>query len=415
VLINRTLVYGSLTMCIVGMYALIVGGFGALLQAKGNFLISLLAAGLIAILFHPLREQLQRGVNRLFYGQRDEPYTVISQLGSRLEATLAPERVLPTIVETIAAALKLPYTALALPHESDWIVAASTGTPTKELLRLPLRYQTEQVGQLLLAPRAPGETLSSADQRLVEDLARQAGIAVHAVRLTTNLQRLAADLQRSRTQLVTAREEERRRLRRDLHDGLGSVLTSLNLRAGAIRALLLRDPITAERLLEEQQTIIRAAIADIRRLVYDLRPPSLDELGLLGALYERAAHYNTPTGSLIDREHMLRLKVTIEAPEDLPPLPAAIEVATYRIVQEALANVVRHAQAHICCVRLTISNEMLYVEITDDGVGLAPEQRAGVGLLSMRERAAELGGTCQVKPAPGGGTQVLAGLPLYTK
>jgi signal transduction histidine kinase len=214
--------------------------------------------------------------------------------------------------------------------------------------------------------------------------------------------------------LVTAREEERRRLRRDLHDGLGSVLASLNLRAGAIRSLLVRDPTTAQVLLEEQQATIRTAIADIRRLVYDLRPPSLDELGLAGALRERAAHALMPTGAAIDQENLPQLQITIEAAEDLPSLPAAIEVAAYRIVQEALTNVVRHAHATICLVRLSIVEGSLCVEVTDDGVGIAVGQQAGIGLLSMRERAAEVGGRCSIQPGSTGGTKVCGSFPFPT-
>jgi signal transduction histidine kinase len=240
---------------------------------------------------------------------------------------------------------------------------------------------------------------------LLADLAHQAGIAVHAVRLTTDLQRLTKELQSSRTALVTAREEERRRLRRDLHDGLGSVLASLNWRAGALRMLLSRDPVAADVLVVEQQNTIQAAIGDIRRLVYDLRPPALDELGLLGAIREQAAKQSAPAG----RDSALGLHVDVVAPDHLP---AAVEVAAYRIVQEALANVVRHAQAQRCWICLSCENDLLHVEVSDDGIGLPESSRAGVGLLSMRERAAELGGTCEIAPMPGGGTRVLACLPL---
>ena len=404
IIISRTLVYGLLTSCIVGLYALVVGTLSSLLQVQGNFLVSLLGAGLVAVLLHPLRERLQHAVNRLLYGQRDEPYKVISHLGNRLEATLAPDRILPTIVETTAHTLKLPYVAVTLQQHEELVLAAATGTSSSDLLRLPLHYQTEQLGELQLAPRAPGEALNPADWRLLEDLARQVGMAVYAMRVTNELQRLAHELQQSRTQLVTAREEERRRLHRDLHDGLGSVLSSLNLRAGAIRALLRRDVPTAQKLLEEQQSAIRTAIADIRRLVYALRPPALDELGLVGALREQAEHYTTLLGA--------RLHVTIEAPDDLPPLPAAIEVAAYRIVQEALVNVERHAQARSCSIRLISMERVLHLDIIDDGVGVPTEPRLGVGLQSMCERAAELSGKCQIYPGREGGTQVTVSLPL---
>jgi signal transduction histidine kinase len=408
ILINRTLVYGLLTACVVAFYVLVVVGLSALLQSQGNLLISLLATGLVAVLFQPLRQRLQLAVNRLMYGERDTPYKVISRLGQRLEATLAPDAVLPTMVETVTQALKLPYAAISLKQDGEDVIAASSGRASDELARLPLNYQSEHIGDLLLAPRARGEPFSSSDQALLADLARQAGIAVHTVRLTTDLQRLTKELQHSRTHLVTAREEERRRLRRDLHDGLGSVLASLNWRAGALRMVLFRDPVAADALVVEQQNTIQAAIGDIRRLVYDLRPPALDELGLIGAICERAAKQSAPP----ERDSVIGLRVDVMAPDHLPALPAAVEVAAYRIVQEALVNVVRHAQAHRCCICLSCENDLLQVEVIDDGVGLPESYRAGVGLLSLRERALELGGTCEIAPMPEGGTCVRAGLPL---
>jgi signal transduction histidine kinase len=395
VIINRTLVYGALTGSVVGLYVLVVGGLGTLLQTRGNSLFSLLATGLVAVLFAPLRNRLQRGVNRLMYGDRDEPYTVLSRLGQRLEATLAPEAVLRTIVETVAQALKLPYVAVTLMQDDEFMTAAEYGTTTDEPVVLPLVYQGELVGQLILASRSPGETFSVSDKRLLEDLTRQAGVTVHAVLLT-------ADLQRSRERLVTAREEERRRLRRDLHDGLGPQLAAQTLKVGSARSLYPRDPAAADALLSELEGDLEVVLSDIRRLVYNLRPPALDELGLVRAIRESAAQYATKG-----------LRISVDAPELPPGLPAAVEVAAYRIVQEALTNVVRHARARTCGVHLLIDDE-LKLEISDDGIGLPVDRAAGVGLSSMSERAAELGGECSVGVSPTGGTLVLARLPLPT-
>jgi signal transduction histidine kinase len=230
----------------------------------------------------------------------------------------------------------------------------------------------------------------------LEDLARQAGVAAHAVRLT-------ADLQRSRERLVTSREEERRRLRRDLHDGLGAQLAGLNVQAGVLRRLIPHDPEAADGLVVELREEMRAAIGDIRRLVYDLRPPALDDLGLSGALERLAERYGAEGDGL---------RVRIETPEQLPPLPAAVEVAVYRVAQEALTNVVRHAGAGECIVRLATANGWLKMEITDNGIGIAEEHDPGVGLLSMRERAAELGGSCEIESPTAGGTRLLVHLPL---
>ena len=399
IIINRALVYGTLTVSIVGLYILAVVSLGTLLQGQGNLFISLLATGLIAVLFQPLRLRLQRAVNHLMYGERDTPYTVISRLGQRLEATLAPGAVLPTIVETVAQALKLPYAAITLKQQGELAPQASYGLPKEGLIHFPLVSQNEQVGELLLAPRTPGESFTPADRRLLDDLVRQAGVAVHAMRLTHELKRLTLDLQQARERLVSAREEERRRLRRDLHDGLGPQLSSQTLLLTSALLLLRRDPDEAEAILKSAVTQAQEAISDIRRLVYALRPPALDDLGLVAAIQEQITQ-NRASG----------VAFSFEATEHLPPLPAAVEVACYRIAQEGLTNVLRHAHAHSCTVHLT-SGVQLTIEIIDDGQGLPPAYRCGVGLTSMRERAEELGGSWLVEAGAHGGTRVQAQIP----
>jgi signal transduction histidine kinase len=401
-LINRTLVYGLLTASIIGLYLLVVVGLGTLFSTLGNLLLSLFATGLVAVLVHPLRQRLQRAVNHLMFGERDEPYRVLARLGNRLEAALASDELLPTIVETVAQALKLPYAAITYRNQGEDVLAASTGEARAEaLVRVPLVAQTEQVGDLWLAARAPGDSLTPADLRLLHDLAPQIAVAVQAVRLTTELKHLTADLQQSRTRLVTAREEERRRLRRDLHDGLGPTLASLTFKIDAARNLLSQDSARADRLLEEVRGQTQETLAQIRRLVYDLRPPALDELGLLSALREQAASY----------QHQ-GLQILIEAPECLPPLPAAVEVAAYRIAREALTNVVRHAQARHCLLRLDLRDHVLTLQITDDGKGIEPRHHIGVGWLSMQERASELGGGCTITRGAPSGTTIQVNLPL---
>jgi signal transduction histidine kinase len=332
-------------------------------------------------------------VNRLLYRRRTETYTALAELGERLEGTLAPDAVLPAIVTTVKDALRLPYAAIRLDDDTPPVTA---GDPVPEPLSVPLLHHGSPVGTLELGRRSGESGFSAADRRLLGDLARQAGVAVSAVRLT-------ADLQRSRERLVTAREEERRRLRRDLHDGLGAQLAGLTVQTGVLRGLIGSDPAAAEQLAGELRSELRTAIADIRRLVHGLRPPALDELGLVGALQRLADTVGSDGGGP---------RITVDVPGELPPLPAAGEVAAYRIVQEALTNVVRHAGAAACTVRLTADSEVLVVEVADDGSGLPAGLVAGVGLASMRERAAEMGGTCVVDDAPGGGTRVVARLPL---
>ncbi len=258
-------------------------------------------------------------------------------------------------------------------------------------------YQGETVGQLLLGPRSPGESFSSADRRLLEDLAHHAGVAVHGVRVM-------ADLQRSRERLVLAREEERRRIRGDLHDELAPTLAALGLTAATVGELIPRDPDRATAVNAKLEAALRVTVGEVRRLVYDLRPPALDELGLVEAIRERADQYSSSAAS--------GLRVRVEVPESLAPLPAAVEVAAYRIVQEALTNVVRHARARTCLIRLVASGDELQVEVVDDGVGLPESPRPGVGLRSMEERAAELGGSCTVGRASPTGTRVSFRLPL---
>lgn len=395
ILINRTLVYAALTTSVVGLYVGVVTYLGALFRSDGNLAISLVATGLVAILAQPWHAVLQRSVNRLLYGQRDEPYMVITRLSRRLESALAPEAVLPAIVETVAQALKLPYAAIFWKQGETMELAASYGRPGGEAMSLPLVYQAETIGQLQLAPRAPGDAFTPADVRLLSELARQASLAAHAVRLAT-------DLQKARAHLVLAREEERRRLRRDLHDGIGPTLASLAQRIDTAGHLAPRDPQAAVLLLATLKTQVKATIADVRRVVYALRPPVLDELGLVSAIREHALQIQETTG----------LDVSVDAPADLPPLPAAVEVAVYRIALEALTNVARHASARHCHVRLDLADPgWLGLVIHDDGRGLPPDYRAGVGMVAMRERAAELGGACTINGAPGG-TCVQIRLPL---
>ncbi|MEX2501620.1 MAG: sensor histidine kinase, partial [Trueperaceae bacterium] len=176
--------------------------------------------------------------------------------------------------------------------------------------------------------------------------------------------------------------------------------------------LIASDPAAADAEVGELRTELRAAIADIRRLVYDLRPPALDELGLLGAIRERAAQCHTAGAGTGSGDGDSGLTVTVEAAEPFPILPAAVEVAAYRIVMEALTNAVRHARARTCTVRLALSDHTVAVEVDDDGIGLPADHTPGVGLLSMRERAAELGGSCVVSTRPDGGTRVAAHLPV---
>ena len=394
--VNRALVYTALTVLLGGLYVATVLGLGGLLGQNVSLGIALPATALVAIAFEPLRGRLQRSVNRLLYGQRDEPYAAISSLGRRLGEAIGQTEVLSAMVDTIADALRLPYVAVELTEPVAGL-AAVHGSPAAGIaLRLPLVHGGERVGTLILGARAHGEALGEADRRLLEDFVRHAAAAVSGVALSS-------EVQRSRERLVSAREEERRRLSGDLHDGLGPTLAGAILTIEAARGLVTRDPAAVDDLLDRAAASIETTVADVRRLVYGLRPPALDQLGLIGALRQQASTLST------GGERQVACDVL--APDPMPPLPAAVEVAVFRIAQEALTNLARHAQARTASVRITIDGA-LHLEIRDDGVGLPAERHAGVGLISIRERTAELGGSFDIDSAPNCGTTVSVRLPL---
>ena len=392
--LSRTVVYVGLTAAVLVVYGISVAGLGSLLGGAGVFGISLLATGLAAIVALPLRDELQGAVNRMLYGDRDSPYRAIARLGERLEHSVPTQAVLPTIVETVAGALRLPYVAIELEQEGQPLVAAATGTARGKLLRVPIVYRAQRVGDLVLAQRSSADPFSSADRRLLTDLARQAGAAAESVRLTS-------ELQRSRERLVATREEERRRLRRELHDGLGPALAGALLKVSAARTKLPADPEATGKLLNDVELETRSAIEEVRRLARDLRPPALDELGLLSAVREQARYFSSDG-----------LDVSIVVPDQLPALAAAVEVATYRILLEAMTNAARHSGARHCRIEIALADGTLELDIIDDGTGIGPNVHRGVGMTSMSERAAELGGTLDVSPGPSGGTRVHAMLPL---
>lgn len=393
-IINRAVVYSLLTALVVAIYALIVSGLGRFFHNENNTAISLAATGVIAILFQPLHLRIQTGVNRWLFGERDDPARVLTRLTSELEAAESGASLLQNLVETIAESLKLPYVALRIQDGDTERLAAATGHRPEQVETWPLMAQQTTIGHLIIAPRSPGDPLSAADQNLLAAITRLTATTVRTVQLTD-------DVQEARVRTVAAREEERRRLRRDLHDGLGPVLASQALKLAAARQLLRDKPEVAEQLLDEVMYQSENTVAEVRRLVYALRPPTLDELGLVEAIRE---HVDTVRAAA-------PVTITIDAPSRLPEIPAAIEVAAFRIVQEALNNVIRHADAHHCTITLAV-DDALAITIQDDGQGIAPESRSGVGLLSMHERAAEVGGTCEIDALPAGGVRVRLVLPL---
>ncbi len=394
-LIYRTVAYGTLTALIVGLYVAIVGLAGLLFQARANVVSGLVATGVVAVLFQPIRERLRRHVDRLFYGEREDPSAILTRLADQVQSGESTRAVLPNLVQTIAQALKVPFVAIQRVGKAGQMeMVAGWGEETDQAIAVPLTFQAEHMGKLVIGRRGAGERFSRRERQLLGSIAAVTANAVHAVDL-------AEALRQSRQRIVTAREEERRRLRRDLHDGLGPQLASQTLGLKALEHLLVTEPERAQTVLASLMEQSQEAIEDVRRLVYELRPPTLDNLGLVGALRQSAARLATEP-----------LRVTVEVPEPLPELSAAIETAVFRISQEAMTNVVRHAGARHAVVRLRGREGQLCVEIRDDGRGFSVRDHAGIGLESMRERAAELNGSCVVESRPGEGTTVTACLPL---
>ena len=395
--VNRALVYGVLTGLVVAICGAVLLLLGMMVRDRDSFAVTLVGIAVAAVAVNPLRLVLQRAVDRLMYGDRRDPYAGLTRLAERLEATIAPHMALRTIVDTVAESLKVPFVAVDLVQPGLVERMATHGVPGGgDALTVPLAFQGEPVGHLVVENRGAHEPFNSADRHLLDQLARHAGPVVHAIRLT-------ADLQRSRERLVRAQEEERRRIRRDLHDGLGPALATAVFQVDDARDVVGSDPAQADRQLEVLRQTLKDAVADIRRLVYALRPPALDELGLAPALAEEVARFNA---------HGSGPRITLDLAEDLPALPAAIEVAAYRIAMEAVTNAVRHSGAGTCSLSLGI-NGGLELEVVDDGVGLGSgSSESGVGITSMRERASELGGAFRVDSVHGGGTLVHVMLPL---
>jgi signal transduction histidine kinase len=382
VLVNRALLYGLLTAAVAAVYVLVVAGAGAVLDERAAGWLPWVATAVVAVAFQPLREAIQGAVNRLTYGAWDEPQSVVRSLHARLADAATPDRALPDVLGALREALRLDHLSVAT--DDGTVLAATGGLAGDDARRLPLVHGGAVVGELTVG----GGRLRRRDDGVRAELAAALAPAVQAARLR-------ADLVRSRERLVVAREEERRRLRRDLHDGLGPALAGLTLKLDTARNLLGDDP-----LLREMRDDVQATVVDVRRIVDGLRPVALDELGLVESL--RRLVDGGPSGGP---------RVRLVA-EDADSPAAAVELAAYRIVQEALTNVLRHSGAEECEVAVQGADGHLVVRVSDDGRGpAAVDRRSGSGLETMRERAEELGGSLELLDRPGGGTVVRAVLP----
>lgn len=367
--------------------------------ASGTSVGSMVAGAVLVLMLLPAALLLRRTVSRLVYGDRATPGRVVAQL-RHLAPTTAPDEALQEMLAMLSRSLRLSYASIESAGDTaSERLAAELGERRAEPTTVVLEVAGTPVGHLQMEVSPFREPFGARDRRLLEDLGTQVGALVQVLQGSR-------DLQRTRERLVAAREEERRRLRRDLHDGLGPSLASTLMSLEVARDLVHRDPGEASALIEQLTDQTESAIAEIRRLVEGLRPPALDQLGLVSALRQRADQHNhaVDLGSSGPRW-------SVDA-DDLRDLPAAVEVAAYRIVVESVNNAIRHGHASHCVVTLRRHPDGLRIEVRDDGTGLAADAGIGVGVGSMRDRAEELGGTCTLTTGPGGGTRVRAHLPL---
>ncbi len=325
-----------------------------------------------------------------------------------MEYAQTAEELLGATAEVLVARLQLSYVAFEIDHEGLGRILAAAGSPVGEQLSLPLTYQGYPAGALVACGREPGEPVGRAERDALLAYARHAGSALHTARL-------ASDLRQSMDRVLYAREDERRRLRHELHDSLGPILAGISLGLHAAQRIMETDPEQARQLVGHLEGELQSAIAEVRRLFETLRPPVLDQLGLLPAVREQIDILATRMRT--DEEAPKEVAFTLELDDDLGSIPAIVEVAAYRIVCEALTNVARHAHARNCTVTVRRARELsaLLIDVADDGVGMGStggRPTRGLGLGSMRERAAELGGTFVVDSQSAGGTRVTATLPI---
>ena len=399
-IVKRSIVYGILGVALVIIYLLILAPLSQWLPAHSEF-IALVAGGVAALVFRPVHDRIQRFVSRLVYGSRDDPFEVVSRI-SHLDQDVQPSVMLTQLTETLVGTLRLSYAAIqwARPDGSRE-TAASTGIPRGTVTELALARGKQTVGWLLLDVKPGREPFGPSDHLLLDGVRRYVSHVADVILLNRALQR-------SRERLVSAREEERRRLHRDLHDGIGPSLAAQAMQIDVARTILPHDPNGADEVLAAIAQGTQAVIGEIRRVVDDLRPPALDQLGLVSALEAKVTSFNT--------HHLSsQLSVHVEAKGDFAHLPAATEVAAYRIATEALANVARHARANQCDIGLVASNGTLLISVADDGVGIPATYDPGVGIESMRERASELGGTFELTGRSPRGTRLVASLPIGEK
>ncbi|HWM20367.1 MAG TPA: ATP-binding protein [Ilumatobacteraceae bacterium] len=391
---HRVLEWVLLAAGIAVVYTGLVGGLGSMFGETGPTWFLVAATGAIALIAEPARHRTQRLVDHLVYGARDDPLGVVQRVVDHVGADTGDD-LLPALVNSLERELRLDAVAIDLVAPGGWQRVASVGPHTVKQREVLLRNRDEVVGRLVVG-WTEGPSIRPRDRQILDQLAGPLGLAVSWVRL-------AADLRRSSVAVVSAREEERRRLRRDLHDGLGPALTGVSLGMRTAMRQLDRSidagghPPPRE-LLGRLADEIDSVVVELKRIVRDLRPTALDQLGLVGALAEFTRKFDGD------------LEIHLSLPTDGDSLPAAVEVAVYRIVTEAVTNVVRHAKAASCWLTM-VTGATVEIDVIDDGVGIGPHASDGVGLTAMRERASELGGAVRFLANTPCGTHVHVQLP----
>ncbi|MEO6881203.1 MAG: histidine kinase [Mycobacteriaceae bacterium] len=387
--VRGLIVWGVVVFVALTAYLATFVGIVSSLDALGTPSLAPGALGLVgatcALGFHPLMVVMRGVVDQLLFGDRPDPLVAATRVVDRIGAD-------PVLaLRAIREALVLPYASL----RAEGATLATSGTEVTHTRTLPLRLGGDSVGEVVVGLRAGELGLAAPDEQVLR-------IVAPLLAQTLRSRALAADLQESRGAAIAAIEDERRRLRRDLHDGLGPTLSGVAFTADAARNHLRTNPARADDLLARLRADTAGAITEIRRLVEGLRPPALDELGLVAAVRQHAASLHTDGGD--------SLMVTVTAPRAMPELSAATEVAGYRIVVEALTNVARHSTATSARVEVTVDGPALRLEVGDDGRAAA-DWHPGVGMASMRERAEQVGGTLTAVLGDDGG-RVVAVIPL---
>ena len=399
--LRKTLVFGVLAVFITLVYVAIVVGVGTAVGSSGNPVLSGIAAAIVALAFQPVRRWGQRLANRLVYGKRATPYEVLSEFSSRLGETYDPEDVLPRMARILADGTGAKRADVWLHVDRTLRVAASwpdTDEPTDEIPAeplpsgfVPVRHRDELLGALSVQ-KAPGESLTANESKLVDDLAAQAGLVLRNVALTEQLRMRLEELRASRQRLVGAQDEERRKIERNIHDGAQQQLVALAVKQRLAASLIGKDDERAGMMLAELQLETNAALDDLRDLARGIYPPLLADRGLTAALEAQARKAALP--------------VTVDA-GGIGRFPQDIEATVYFCTLEALNNVAKYAGATRATVRLANGNGELRFEVTDDGRGFDSTSTGyGTGLQGMADRLAAVGGELIVRSAPGAGTTI---------